>query len=231
MGLARRRSRTPLFTSLGFVVAAGLAAWAQDAEIGGIERVYLRDGPGSDRPALGVLDSGDRVRIVGSEGSWIKVETQNGRVGFVYRRYVRTPGDAGSPEEAPEDRAIAAVPAADESAPPEDAGSASPTPSETGTADDIAAEISSLRGEIADLKEKIQEPSSEVYATRGDEAAGPSGSPAASAASPVGFGAHTVRDQNAGVLVVALLALLVGWVLGSAFTRRRSRSQRPRLRL
>lgn len=221
-----------LFAGLGFVVMAGLAAWAQDAEIGGIERVYLRDGPGADRPVLGVLDSGDRVHIVGSEGSWIKVETGDGRVGFVYRRYVRTPGEAGSPEKAQEDRAIAAAPAANESV-PEDTGSATPTPAplETGATDEISAEIASLRGEIADLKQKIQERSSESYATRGDEAAGPSGPPAASAAGPIGLGAHAVRDQNAGVLVVALFALLVGWVLGSAFTRRRSRSQRPRLRL
>jgi hypothetical protein len=34
-----------------------------------------------------------------------------------------------------------------------------------------------------------------------------------------------------GVLAVAFFSLLVGWFLGAAFSRRRSRSQRGRLRL
>lgn len=229
MGLARRPSTTlRWFAGLIFVVAAGSAIRAQEAEITGVDRVYLRDGPGTDRPNLGVLNAGDRVQVLGSEGSWTKVETREGKVGFVYHRYVSEQAKAaaanGSPQDvaAVEETSAAPAPASEPSAPP---GAPAPI-----APDDISVEIANLRSEIADLKQKIQERSTEAYTTPPNEAA-PAGSPTMGAAASVGFVARSGRDQSAGVLVVALLSLLVGWVLGSAFTRRRSRSQRSRLRL
>jgi uncharacterized protein YgiM (DUF1202 family) len=220
-----------LLAGLFFVVSAGSTVRAQDAEIAGIDRVYLREGPGADRPNLGVLNAGDRVKILGSDGSWTKVETREGKVGFVYHRYVGAPAKPASTSESPQSGARAAVTgsAADPLAPPV-AAPASPAPATPEAPDEIAAEIANLRTEVADLKQRIEERSAESDAIRSNEAA-PSGSPTMSAAGSAGFASRSAREQSAGVLVVALLSLLVGWVLGAAFTRRRSRSQRSRLRL
>jgi hypothetical protein len=232
MGFARRRS-VPfgLFGSLVFVVLAAFATQVAAAEIGGIDRVYLRDGPGGERAALGILDSGTRVEILGTEGSWTKVKTPDGKVGFVYGRYVQAKSTAETPSEGGSEgrTAEASEPAPAEASTAEPQSPAA-TPAEVGASQEIFSEIATLRGEIADLKQKVQEHSTETYATRGTDAV-EGGAPAASGAGTLGFGARSTRDQSAGVLVIALLSLIVGWVLGSAFTRRRSRSQRPRLRL
>ena len=78
---------------------------------------------------------------------------------------------------------------------------------------------------MAELKDKVQKragPSEETSRL----AATPFASDAPGAAAPA-----PAPEQGVGVLAVAFFSLLVGWVLGAAFSRRRSRSQRGRLRL
>ena len=82
------KSTLRLLAIAAILVVAATRVFAAQAEISGIERVYLRAGPGSDQPTLGVLSAGDPVDIIDIEGSWTKVQTPDGKVGFVYHRYV-----------------------------------------------------------------------------------------------------------------------------------------------
>src|SRR5256885_1201049 len=97
------RSRSPWLLALYLTGAVELSwsigpALAAQAEITGIERVYLRAGAGPDQAPIGVLNQGERVNIIDIEGSWTKVETADGKVGFVYHLYVVPvfDGSAGS---------------------------------------------------------------------------------------------------------------------------------------
>ncbi len=227
-----------LLAGLGLLVATRLPALATQAEIVGIKRVYLRAGPGTDQAVIATLRAGDAVNVLDGEGSWTKVETQDGQVGFVYHRYVasKTAGPNGEPTTPPSGAAgsraayggnaprtapvaaAAGISVATPAAPP-----AVPT---AASGDEIAAGVAGLRAEIADLKQKIQDRSSDLAA---DRSAAPEAL-ATQVEAPPPTNPGSSREQSAGVFAVALLSLLVGWVLGSAFTRRRSRSQRSRLR-
>ncbi|HSD11635.1 MAG TPA: SH3 domain-containing protein, partial [Candidatus Binatia bacterium] len=209
-------------------------ALAGPAEISGIEKVYLRAGPGTDTAPIGVLKAGDQVNILDVQGSWTKIETQEGTVGFVYHRYIVPRLDSTPPEAAPQviapQSSVAAVPPGSGVAAPNDATPAPSPTEEAGAAkDELSAELASLRAEIADLKQKVQERVDETGEVQAPSGGSVSSIPAGNA--PAAPPATSAREQGIGVLAVALLSLLVGWVLGSAFGRRRSRSQRPRLRL
>lgn len=225
MKVARwRAGASGLLAGLGFLVATRLATLAGQAEIAGSEQVHLRAGPSTDQAVVATLSAGDVVSILDIEGSWTKVETQDGKVGFVYHRYVvpRVDGASGRPtggrSEAPRTVATAATVGMDRSE-----SVTTPAVPMLPNGDEIAAEVAGLRVEIAELKQKIQDRSAELAVDRA--AALVTAVDERATANPV-----FAREQSAGVLVVALLSLLVGWVLGSAFTRRRNRSQRPRLR-
>jgi len=194
---------------------------AEQAQIAGIEKVYLRPSPGTDQTPITVLSAGDQVNILDIEGSWAKVETADGKVGYVYHRYV-VPWVGGAPAPAvprpaapPAPPAVAAAPSP---APPP------PSPPPTASEAALSAELAGLRAELAELKDKVQK-----RAGRSEEASGLAATPFASDA-PGAPASAPAPEQGVGVLAVAFFSLVVGWVLGAAFSRRRSRSQRRRLR-
>jgi uncharacterized protein YgiM (DUF1202 family) len=206
-----------LLASLAVLVATEPVARAELGEISGIEKVYLRSGPSTDGDALGVLSAGDRVTILGNAGAWTNVQTQDGKVGYVHHRYVvaLTGVDAETIAEAP-----APTP------PPVSAPSLAavqPTPEPTtAPSDALSTELADLQVEVSRLKDQVRE-----YKQRAAEAP-----PIAAAQPRVAPPTPTsAGDQAVGVLAVAGLSLLVGWFLGSVFSRRRSRSHRPRLRV
>jgi uncharacterized protein YraI len=214
--------------SVALLSAIELAAFVGPAEISGIEKVYLRAGPGTDAAPLGVLSGGDQVNVLGVEGSWIKVETRDGKVGFVNHRYVVPKLEGSAAQVVPE---TASPPSSAAVAPTAELPTPSPTETAAAPKDELSAELASLRAEVADLKQKVQEKADQT-----GDAQGPSGGSISSispppVSAPAAPPAPSAREQGVGVLAVAFLSLLVGWVLGSAFGRRRSRSQRPRLRL
>src|SRR2546429_33935 len=85
---------------------------AEQAQIAGIEKVYLRPSPGTDQTPITVLNAGDRVNILDIEGSWAKIETADGKVGYVYHRYVVPWVDGAPPPAVPRPAAPPAPPAA-----------------------------------------------------------------------------------------------------------------------
>jgi len=222
---------TPVARCMTWVVlisAIELAAFTGPAEISGIDKVYLRAAAGTDAAPLAVLNGGDRVNVLEVDGSWTKVETREGTVGFVYHRYVVPRSEGSNTQVVPETTS----PPAEAAAAPTEVPPV-PSPAETAAApkDEISAELANLRAEIADLKQKVQ-----ARADQAGDAQAPGGGPVSSispvpVSAPPAAPAPSAREQGVGVLAVAFLSLLVGWVLGSAFGRRRSRSQRPHLRL
>jgi uncharacterized protein YgiM (DUF1202 family) len=202
-----------LLVYLAAFVGTELAALAEQGEIVGIDKVYLRGGPSTEDPALGVLSAGDRVTVLGSVGTWANVETQDGKVGYVNHRYVQPIAGTAGAVVTP----IAPTPAAQTLA--------APTPEATAASegDALSKELAELRTQVARLREQVRE--QKQKATE-ESLAAPAEPGAAVVPTPA-----SARDQAVGVLAVAALSLLVGWALGSVFSRRRSRSHRPRLRI
>jgi uncharacterized protein YgiM (DUF1202 family) len=234
------------FLAVGALLFAASALYAAQAEIVGIPKIYLRAGPSADEPSLAILSAGDVVNIVDIEGSWTKVQTTDGKIGYVYHRYVapKAATEAGATRESPPltppsaEAAPGSFPAASAApatataleAPAADIGaapSADRSPSE-----ELSVQVASLRAEIADLKEKVQNRQAQLAAESGagalpsatDGLATPTGT-AMTPAAPI-----SGRDQAVGVLMIAAFSLVVGWVLGSTFGRRGSRSRGSRLR-
>jgi uncharacterized protein YgiM (DUF1202 family) len=206
-----------LLASLAVLVATELVATAEPGEISGIDKVYLRSGPSTEGAPLAVLSAGDRVTILGTTGTWTNVQTPDGKVGYVHHRYVvPLSGVAGEP--VVEAQMPTQAPA---SAPTPAAAQPTPEPTTTSDSDALSSELADLQAEVSRLKDQVRE-----YKQRGTEAPPVAEPRAAQPASP-----PPARDQAVGVLAVAGLSLLVGWFLGSVFSRRRSRSHRPRLRV
>jgi len=214
------RQAFALLASLAVLVATELVAIAEPGEISGIDKVYLRSGPGTEGAPLAVLSAGDRVTILGSTGTWTNVQTPDGKVGYVHHRYVvpLTGVAAETVVEGPPPTAPMV------SAPTHAAPQPTPEPTTTSDSDALSSELAGLQAEVSRLKDEVRE-----YKQRAAEAP-----PVVAVAEPrvTRPPAPTpARDQAVGVLAVAGLSLLVGWFLGSVFSRRRSRSHRPRLRV
>lgn len=47
------------------------------------DRANVRKGPGSNHPALFQLAKGATARVLGKEGTWVRIETADGRSGWV----------------------------------------------------------------------------------------------------------------------------------------------------
>ena len=209
-----------LLASLAVLVATELVATAEPGEISGIDKVYLRSGPSTEGAPLAVLSAGDRVTILGTTGTWTNIQTPDGKVGYVHHRYV-VPLSGVAGETAVEAQLPTPPPL---SAPTPAAVQPNPDPTTTADSDALSSELADLQAEVSRLKDQVRE-----YKQRGTEA------PLVAAAEPRApqpvSPPPPARDQAVGVLAVAGLSLLVGWFLGSVFSRRRSRSHRPRLRV
>jgi uncharacterized protein YgiM (DUF1202 family) len=249
------KSTLRLLASVAFFLAAA-TLYAAQAEISGIDKIYLRSGPGAEQPAIAILGAGDPVDIIDIEGSWTKVQTPDGKVGYVYHRYVAPRVGAGSggavdgrqpgsesmtpppgaamthPAAIAATTARGALPVRPLAAPAVAAAPAPAPVAEKLPSAELSSELATLRAEIADLKEKIQNRQAELSA----EPESPPPSVPDSVAAAVGPtmtpspAPISARDQAVGVLMIALFSLVIGWVLGSTFGRRGPRSRAGRLR-
>lgn len=179
---------------------------AAPAQIVGAPLVYVRKGPGVGFDPAGVLAAGTNVNTVESAGSWTKVETADGKDGFVHNSYL-----SSSPAAASEPTPPAVPPASTETATTPGAEAFEPGP----TRDQLASEIAGLRSEIADLKGRIE--------GRMDPVEERPPLAQASERTPAG-------DPNVRLIAVGITSLLVGWLFGALFSRKRGRAQRNRLR-
>ncbi|AQP43822.1 SH3 domain-containing protein [Tessaracoccus flavus] len=95
-GLAVATAAAILIQGLGSI-ALGPAADARDGDVTATARVHVRSGPSTSSQSLTVLDKGDVLPALGSEGSWTKV-TFEGRTAYVFSAYLTGASSAPSSE-------------------------------------------------------------------------------------------------------------------------------------
>ena len=177
------------------------------------EPAWLREEASKDSPLLAELPAGATLEVTGEERGWLKVETPDGRSGYVWGGHVRARSEEGpAAQEAPRPAAGGEreAPAADLAATLEEikagvqALRAAPAPAS-------AEDLGKLRDEVERLAAR-QEELARRLAEHGEPAD----------ASPDGT----------GVAWAALaLGLFVGWLLGLLTRRRRTRRHHDRIRL
>ncbi|MGH7859321.1 MAG: SH3 domain-containing protein, partial [Candidatus Binatia bacterium] len=132
--MTRARRSALLAILLGYGLASGEAA-AAPARISGAPLVYVRSGPGPDHQPVRILSEGDTVEKLEDLGSWTRIETPKGEIGFVYSSFVVETG-AEAPIVAGQEPTPVAVPVAPELLPEEPAAAEEEA---------IAAEVTELR--------------------------------------------------------------------------------------
>ena len=197
---------------------------AETATVSGVSQIYLRSGPGTTYSPNGVVNAGESVTTLDLVGNWQRVETSDGRSGFVYTGYLTFGGAPAQPTTdatavAPAESLASASPVAPATsmqaiAPP------SPTvdPAEVET---WQAELSGLKAEVARLRSEVG---------RGPEDETPAAALTLPTRGPVEISPSSAEASNLRTVGVAVFFLIVGWVFGAGFARRRTRSQRGRLR-
>ena len=228
----------PLLSPRALVLLLVLVAFvshavAETATIHGVSRIYLRTGPGTSYEPDGVVVEGEPLTALEPAGSWTKVETADGRVGYVYGGYLRYGASEPSTvendaEPAAANEGLVAVVGTD--APAQTTG-ADPTRAEASLADEVAmlrTELERLRSEIASRPEASRGISTASAVSASDEAN--IAALTLPTRGPVSVSPATVDGANLRTAGVALFALVIGWVFGAGFSRRRTRSPRGRLR-
>ena len=75
--------------SLGIaLILLTTAGYAQDRYVIDNLQITFRTGPGNDRKIISLLNSDQKVEIIEPSGDWVKVRLQNGREGWVLKRYL-----------------------------------------------------------------------------------------------------------------------------------------------
>jgi hypothetical protein len=68
----------------------GVSPFSQPLPLIILKKSNLRQGPGLDKKILEVLDKGALVTGHGYKGNWIRIETQNGKSGWVFQSLIST---------------------------------------------------------------------------------------------------------------------------------------------
>jgi hypothetical protein len=177
------------------------------------EPAWLREEPNKDSPLVAELPPGATLEVTGEERGWLKVETPDGRSGYVWSGHVGVRSEIGS--------------AAQETPRPAQGGEReTPAANVAAALDEIKAGVQALREapapasaeDLAKLREQVGRIAErqEELARRLDE----HGEPAD--ASP----------EGTGIAWAALaVGVVVGWFLGLLTRRRRTRRHHDRIRL
>ena len=214
--------------------SAVLASDTTSAVVTGAELLYVRRGPGVTFPAFATIERGERVDVERLEGVWALVRLASGQSGYVHSTFLSFPGETRATiivpatatptptreaEASPTSEASTGVSTgtppsqrANERAAPEASAASAPAQSDNAAAPDAKSDLATLRGDVQRLTVAV-----EVLQRRiGDSTTGDA------------VGDHAWRSGAVGALV--LLALLIGWMGGSAYGRQSERSRRSRIR-
>ncbi len=202
---------------------------AGTATVSGVSRIYLRSGPGTSYAPNGFVAEGEAVTTTAQVGNWHRVQTADGRSGYIYGGYLTfaaTPTEDSAPAPAQPADEAASAPAepsapAVEVAPSGELEAEAPAAPASSDVDDWEAELASLKAEVARLRSEVGPEVGEAPASPGITL--PTRGPVEISSTP----SETSNLRTAGV---AVFFLIVGWIFGAGFARRRTRSQRGRLR-
>ncbi len=56
---------------------------AETSYIKTIVKITLRTGPGEDHKIISMITSGQRIEVLGTEGKWSQIQTENGQIGWI----------------------------------------------------------------------------------------------------------------------------------------------------
>jgi SH3 domain protein len=90
-GIAWIRNRSGVLASwvlLGLALGASSAGAAEQGWVRGDLRLNLRSGGGNEYRILGTLATGDQVKVLDKGTDWSRVETADGKVGWIPAGYV-----------------------------------------------------------------------------------------------------------------------------------------------
>ncbi len=79
-----------VFLALSLVVAASAASAANIGWVRGNIRLNLRSGAGTQYKIIGVVETGDQLKVLNTGESWTRVETSEGKVGWIPAGYLET---------------------------------------------------------------------------------------------------------------------------------------------
>jgi len=230
--------RTRRFVALLVLASTAIAA-AETAVITGVSRIYLRTGPGTTYEPDGVVVANEPVTVLGKTGSWVKIETQDRRTGFVYGGYLTfQEGGAAVPVIAappPPPLSLSAPSAEPASVEPQAEAPSAPSSGPPSTASGSTAEGEAWQSEVADLKAEIARLRTEMEQSGSQRPRRNTDALAASLSAlptrkPFEIASPEAESSNLRTAGIALLSLVIGWVFGAGFARRRGRPQRGRLR-
>src|SRR5579862_7107522 len=76
-------------------------AQSGSAVIVGVERLYVRRGPGAEFPPFATLTKGDTVEVQEMQGEWARIVTGSGLSGYVRSNFLILPGEHRKPAPPP----------------------------------------------------------------------------------------------------------------------------------
>ena len=210
-----------------------LAADTTSAVVTGAELLYVRRGPGVNFPAFATVERGERVEVERLEGVWASVRLPSGQSGYVHSTFLSFPGEVRAtiivpvtatptPTQQPEPSATREASDTSAAARPSQtvaqtveghaAAAASPTIQSQDTPVPDGSDPATLHSDVQRLTVAVDA----LQRRLGESGGGSDG------------GDHAWHSGVVGALVV--LALLVGWIGGSAYGRQSERSRRGRIR-
>ena len=80
----------------GAIAEVPAVAEADLVSVGNVP-VNVRSGPSKTSGRLFVLQANDKVRVLGHEGAWAQIRTEDGNDGWVYSSFLASPGQAENP--------------------------------------------------------------------------------------------------------------------------------------
>lgn len=237
--------------SICLVVLCGLdtpASWAQGstAVVAGARRLLVRRGPAKSYAPFAILSTGTKVEVQEMEGEWAHIVMPGGQAGYVNSTFLALPNEkrraAPTPTATPSGLPPTATPRASES-------TALRTPNERNPS--LETDVRSLREEVATLKSRAEAtPAAAPVAAAAVEteqlrsdlkrlSTAVEGLQRRLDARPMTEGSLPIAAVPAegSPPVVSPMAILlggvglsVGWLVGSAYSRRQERGRRSRIR-
>jgi uncharacterized protein YgiM (DUF1202 family) len=215
-------------------------AQGQPAVVEGTSQLFIRRGPGREFPPFATLTGGSQVQVQEQRGTWARISTASGQVGYVHTKFLRlltaTPAaiqaaeSTAAPTEFPaatqtHGGRVTATRRVAEATTPEDSPTATeaadlPSPTVTRTARDAApAGKRNVQDELDRLSSAV-----EALNTRLDQRF-PLPEEVTTAAADEG------GTVSGGAIVLFLLGLVLGWLMGATYQRNKDRGRRSRIRL
>jgi hypothetical protein len=217
---------------LGVLLLTGLprsAAAAGSAVIRGATTLNVRSGPGREYPSFATLTEGSTVEVQATQGSWARVRTAAGEIGYVHKAFLvpLEPEEAAPPAEesgsekvsgSEELDAVPATPVPEQAVEGEAAGERPAAPSDVLAGQQrLERLVESLRADVKQLADAVRERGSVAISEP--------------AATPMRVGVTAVDATDSGSLLgLSIIGLVAGFVLGAIYGRRQERGRRTRVR-